>query len=252
MTMNVSPLFNLIEKDEFNELRVQYSEPTIDVTTLTPEQITAALFNPNTEGLTRKLTGVPGNRLQIVPLPVNVSQAHAVDSVAAAEDEIMALALAEAKVFDLDMVGPDKVGHDPARIADHYAALSIMINRSANIIAARTRRGAGNIVLVSPKGLDVLAGASISAFARTSSSVEDSETFGRWTAVGYINSSMRVFVSDEMDADTVIVAYVGTPGDGPGELFKTDDGYALHIRDNHPDSLGNAHDYIQRITLRNV
>jgi hypothetical protein len=247
MSTNVSPLFNLIENDEFNELRVQYAGPTVDTDGLTREQLSDLLFKPNADGSPKKFEGQPGNRLRIVPLPVNVSQAHAVDSVAAAEDEIMALALSESKVFDLDQVGTNN-----DLINDRYAALCIIINRSSNIIAARTRRGAGNVVLVSPKGLDVLAGASTSAFARTSSSIEDNEVFGRWTAVGYINSSMRVFVSDEMDEDTIVVTYAGNVGDGPGELFKTEDGYALHIRANHSESLGNACDYIQRITLKNV
>ena len=35
-------------------------------------------------------------------------------------------------------------------VGDQHAALAVLINRAANLIAARTRRGAGNYVVVSP------------------------------------------------------------------------------------------------------
>jgi len=41
-------------------------------------------------------------------------------------------------------------------VGDEHAALSVLINRGANLIAARTRRGAGNWVVVSPTALTIL------------------------------------------------------------------------------------------------
>jgi hypothetical protein len=42
-------------------------------------------------------------------------------------------------------------------VGDEHAALAVLINRVANLIAQRTRRGAGNYAVVSPASLTVLA-----------------------------------------------------------------------------------------------
>ena len=52
-------------------------------------------------------------------------------------------------------------------VGDRHALLAIEINRAANRIAARTRRGAGNYIVVSPEALTILQSASTSTFART-------------------------------------------------------------------------------------
>ena len=52
-------------------------------------------------------------------------------------------------------------------VGDEHAALAVVMNRAANRIAQRTRRGAGNWAVVSPAALTVLQSASTSAFART-------------------------------------------------------------------------------------
>jgi len=41
-------------------------------------------------------------------------------------------------------------------VGDEHAALAVLINRVANQIATRTRRGAGNYAVVSPTALTVL------------------------------------------------------------------------------------------------
>ena len=41
-------------------------------------------------------------------------------------------------------------------VGDEHAALAVLINRAANKIAQRTRRGAGNYAVVSPQALTVL------------------------------------------------------------------------------------------------
>ena len=40
-------------------------------------------------------------------------------------------------------------------VGDEHAALAVLINRTANLIAQRTRRGAGNYAVVSPAALTV-------------------------------------------------------------------------------------------------
>ena len=52
-------------------------------------------------------------------------------------------------------------------VGDEHAAFAVLVNRAANLIAARTRRGAGNYLVVSPAMLTVLQSATTSAFATT-------------------------------------------------------------------------------------
>ena len=51
-------------------------------------------------------------------------------------------------------------------VGDEHAALAVLINRVANLIAQRTRRGAGNWAVVSSAALTVLQSATTSAFAQ--------------------------------------------------------------------------------------
>jgi len=97
-------------------------------------------------------------------------------------------------------------------VGDEHAALAILINRGANLIAARTRRGAGNWVVVSPTALTILQSATTSAFARTTEGTFEAPTNTKF--VGTLNNSMRVYVNQYAADDTnVLVGYKG-----PGEI----------------------------------
>ena len=61
-------------------------------------------------------------------------------------------------------------------VGDEHAALAVLINRTANKIAQRTRRGAGNWAVVSPQALTVLQSATTSAFARTTEGTFEAPT----------------------------------------------------------------------------
>jgi len=100
----------------------------------------------------------------------------------------------------------------PTFVGDVHAALAVLINRQANLIAARTRRGAGNWVVVSPTALTILQSATTSAFARTTEGTFEAPTNTKF--VGMLNNSMRVYV-DQYAADStpVLVGYKG-----PGEI----------------------------------
>ena len=52
-------------------------------------------------------------------------------------------------------------------VGDEHAALAVLINRAANLIAQRTRRGAANWAVVSPEALTVLQSATTSAISRS-------------------------------------------------------------------------------------
>jgi hypothetical protein len=97
-------------------------------------------------------------------------------------------------------------------VGDEHAALAVLINRGANLIAARTRRGAGNWVVVSPTALTILQSATTSAFARTTEGTFEAPTNTKF--VGVLNNSVRVYV-DQYAADNtpVLVGYKG-----PGEI----------------------------------
>lgn len=152
----------------------------------------------------------------------------------------------------------------PTFVGDVHAALAIMINRQSNLIAARTRRGAGNWAVVSPTALTILQSATTSAFARTTEGVFEAPTNTKF--VGTLNNSMRVYVDqyasddtpvligykgNEMDAAAFYCPYVPLTSSGvlidPATLepivsFMTRYGYVELT--NTASSLGNAADYL--------
>ena len=158
-------------------------------------------------------------------------------------------------------------------VGDQHAALAILINRAANLIAARTRRGAGNYVVVSPTVLTVLQSATTSAFARTTEGPFEAPTNTKF--VGTLNNTMRVFVDQYANDSTPVL--VGYKGDGeidaaafycpyiplmssgtvldpatfePTVSFMTRYGYVE--LNNQASSLGNAADYLAKIGVDNT
>jgi len=162
-------------------------------------------------------------------------------------------------------------------VGDRHAALAIEINRAANRIAARTRRGAGNYVVVSPEALTILQSASTSTFARTTEGSFEAPTNTKF--VGTLNGTVKVFVdnyaadtadggpvvlvgykgSSETDAPAFYCPYIPLMSTGPVMdpatfepvvSFMTRYGYKELT--NTASSLGNAADYVDAITLSNV
>ena len=158
-------------------------------------------------------------------------------------------------------------------VGDEHAALAVLINRVANLIAQRTRRGAGNWAVVSPASLTVLQSATTSAFARTTEGTFEAPTNTKF--VGTLNSAMKIYV-DSYAADTtpVLVGYKGTseadaaafycpyiPLMSSGVVldpatfepvvgFMTRYGYVELT--NTASSLGNAGDYLGEIAIQNL
>jgi len=94
-------------------------------------------------------------------------------------------------------------------VGDEHAALAVLINRVANLIAQRTRRGAGNWAVVSPAALTILQSATTSAFARTTEGTFEAPTNTK--LVGTLNGAMRVFVNSyASDSQAVLVGYKGS------------------------------------------
>jgi hypothetical protein len=155
-------------------------------------------------------------------------------------------------------------------VGDEHAALAVLINRVANNIAARTRRGAGNYAVVSPTALTILQSATTSAFARSTEGTFEAPTNTKF--VGTLNASMRVYVdgyaqdntsvligykgSSEADAPAFYCPYIPLMSSGvvldpstfePVVGFLTRYGY-IELT-NTASSLGNAADYVGKVAI---
>ena len=155
-------------------------------------------------------------------------------------------------------------------VGDEHAALAVLINREANRIAQRTRRGAGNWAVVSPTALTVLQSATTSAFARSTEGTFEAPTNTKF--VGTLNSAMRIYVdsyagdstavlvgykgSSESDAAAFYCPYIPLMSSGvvldpstfePTVGFMTRYGY-IELS-NTASSLGNAGDYLSEVDI---
>jgi len=159
-------------------------------------------------------------------------------------------------------------------VGDEHAALAVLINRTANKIAQRTRRGAGNFAVVSNQALTILQSATTSAFARTTEGTFEGPTNTKF--VGTLNNSMRVYVdayladsgqddnqvlvgykgSSEADAAAFYCPYIPLMSSGvvldpstfePVVSFMTRYGY-IELS-NSASSLGNAADYLGKVSI---
>ena len=249
---------------------------------------------------TAALEGVAGNRLSIQILKQTVEaktrklsarwtfeaaqdaqSMHGID----VEAEIMA-ALAQEITAEIDqevlaslntLAGSASQTYDQAAVSgtatfvgDEHAALAVQINRVSNLIAQRTRRGAGNWAVVSPLALTILQSATTSAFARTTEGAFEAPTNTKM--VGTLNNAMKVYVNTyAADNAAVLIGYKGTsesdaaafycpyiplmssgvvldPGTfEPTVSFMTRYGYVELT--NTASSLGNAADYLGKVAI---
>jgi len=155
-------------------------------------------------------------------------------------------------------------------VGDEHAALAVQINRVSNLIAQRTRRGAGNWAVVSPFALTILQSATTSAFARTTEGAFEAPTNTKM--VGTLNNAMKVYVntyaaddapvligykgSSESDAAAFYCPYIPLMSSGvvldpatfePTVSFMTRYGYVE--LNNTASSLGNAADYLGNVAI---
>ena len=79
----------------------------------------------------------------------------------------------------------------PHYIGDRHAVLGVLINKVANDIAAKTRRGAGNFIVVSPQVVSVLQSAAKSVFAPAVSG--SFEGPNNTKLVGTLNGTIKVY-----------------------------------------------------------
>jgi hypothetical protein len=237
---------------QIHTLRVRYADGVAsgDVVTageeaLSPFKIAAAYSGNNSAtagaATTAALEGQPGKRMsiQILKTPVEAKsrKLSARWTFEAAQDaqaqqgidieaEIMA-ALAQEITAEIDQeilaslrslasveetYDQSLVSGTATFVGDEHAALAIQINRVSNLIAQRTRRGAGNWAVVSNQALTILQSATTSAFARTTEGTFEAPTNTKF--VGTLNGAMRIYVdaymSDTNDNNQILIGYKGT------------------------------------------
>jgi hypothetical protein len=294
---------------QIHTLRVRYSDTANGATAgeeaLSPFKIAEAYSgNASTSkaDATAALEGAAGNQLSIQILKQTVEaktrklsarwtfesaqdaqSQHGID----VEAEIMA-ALAQEITAEIDqevlaslrtLSGAAVETYDQAGVSgtatfvgDEHAALAVQINRASNLIAQRTRRGAGNFAVVSPFALTILQSATTSAFARTTEGTFEAPTNTKM--VGTLNNAMRVYVdtyagdgtavlvgykgSSESDAAAFYCPYIPLMSSGvvldptsfePTVSFMTRYGYVE--LNNTASSLGNAADYLANVAITN-
>jgi hypothetical protein len=79
----------------------------------------------------------------------------------------------------------------PHYVGDRHAVLGVLINEVANEIAGKTRRGAGNFIVVSPQIVSVLQSAAKSVFAPAASGSFEGPNNTR--LVGTLNGTIKVY-----------------------------------------------------------
>jgi len=236
---------------QIHTLRVRYADTSAGDgivagdEALSPFNIAAAYSGNNTSGTpkantTAALEGRPGNRMsiQILKAPVEAKsrKLSARWTFEAAQDaqaqqgidieaEIMA-ALAQEITAEIDQeilqslralasveqtYDQSQVSGTATFVGDEHAALAIQINRVANLIAQRTRRGAASWAVVSNQALTILQSATTSAFARTTEGTFEAPTNTKF--VGTLNGAMRIYVdaykTDTDDDNQVLIGYKG-------------------------------------------
>jgi hypothetical protein len=242
------------------------------------KKLSIQVLKQTVEAKTRKLSArwtfeaaQDANSMHGLDVEAEIMQALAQEITAEIDQEVLTslrtLAGTATDLFDQTAIAAK---HTTTFVGDTHAALAVLINRSANLIAARTRRGAGNYVVISPTMLTVLQSATTSAFARTTEGPFEAPTNTKF--VGTLNGTMRVFV-DQYAADNAPVL-VGYKGDGeidaaafycpyiplmssgtvldpstfePTVSFMTRYGYVE--LNNQASSLGNAADYLSKIDV---
>ena len=233
---------------QIHTLRVRYADTSSNASVVAGEEALspfkiAEAYSGNTStgkaAATASLEGVAGNRMSIQILKQTVEaktrKLSARWTFEAAQDaqaqqgidveaEVMA-ALAQEITAEIDqeilaslasLAGSATQTYDQAAVSgtatfvgDEHAALAVQINRVSNLIAQRTRRGAGNYAVVSPFALTILQSATTSAFARTTEGTFEAPTNTKF--VGTLNSAMKVYVNSyALDSASILIGYKGS------------------------------------------
>ena len=138
------------------------------------KRLSIQILKQTVEAKTRKLSArwtfeaaQDAQAQQGIDIEAEIMAALAQEITAEIDQEVLASLRALAGTQNQQAYDQNAVSGTATFVGDEHAALAVMINRVANNIAQRTRRGAGNYAVVSPHALTILQSATTSAFART-------------------------------------------------------------------------------------
>ena len=251
------------------------AEATSALEGLGGKKLSIQVLKQTVEAKTRKLSArwtfeaaQDAQSMHGLDVEAEIMQALAQEITAEIDQEIIA-SLTSLAGAAADTYAQGSVSGTATFVGDEHAALAVLINKNANTIAARTRRGAGNWAVVSPTVLTVLQSATTSAFARSTEGAFEAPTNTKF--VGTLNGTMRIYVNQYAADDDVLVGYKGaTETDAaafycpyiplmssgtvldpqtfePVVSFMTRYGYVE--LSNQASSLGNAADYLSKIAV---
>jgi len=250
--------------------------PTASMEGVAGNQMSIQILKQTVEAKSRKLSArwtfeaaQDSQAMHGIDVEAEIMAALAQEITAEIDQEVLAslngLAGAATETYD-----QNAVSGTATFVGDEHAALAVQINRVSNLIAQRTRRGAGNWAVVSPFTLTLLQSATTSAFARTTEGTFEAPTNTKM--VGTLNSAMRVYVNTyATDNAAVLIGYKGTSESDaaafycpyiplmssgvvldpatfePTVSFMTRYGYVELT--NTASSLGNAADYLGKVDV---
>jgi len=157
-------------------------------------------------------------------------------------------------------------------VVDEHAALAVLINRHSNDIARRIRTASANWLVVSHSVLSVLQSACASQFARTTDGSFEAPTNNKY--VGTLNNTLKTYVNTYATDDTILIGYKGSdeisaaayycpyiPVMSSGTVLDPNTfenvmalvtRYGFVAMTNPANGLGNAADYLAKITVKNL
>ncbi|CAB4125889.1 capsid vertex protein [uncultured Caudovirales phage] len=271
--------FKIAEAYSGNDSAVAKAASTATLEGQAGKRMSIQILKQTVEAKTRKLSArwtfeaaQDAQAQQGIDIEAEVMAALAQEITAEIDQEILASlsSLAGGYVEEFDQ---NQVSGTATFVGDEHAALAVQINRVANLIAQRTRRGAGNWAVVSPFALTILQSATTSAFARTTEGTFEAPTNTKF--VGTLNNAMKIYVNtyaqdttdvligykgaSESDAAAFYCPYIPLMSSGvvldpstfePVVSFMTRYGYVE--LSNTASSLGNAADYLGKVKISNV
>lgn len=209
-----------------------------------------------------------------IDLEAEITAALAAEITSEIDNEIITdLATLAGTVETFNMAG--SFTGTPNYVGDRHAVLGILIAKVANEIGRKTRRGAGNFIIVSPTVATILQSASRSVFAPAVQGSFDSPTGTR--LIGTLNGTIKVYSYNYFDQGTepVVVGYKGGNSEldagyfycpyiplvqsgviqdpatyNPQTMISTRYGKATFVSTS--TSLGNSADYYGRVEVSNL
>lgn len=157
-------------------------------------------------------------------------------------------------------------------VVDEHAALAVLINRHSNDIARRIRTASANWLVVSHSVLSALQSACASQFARTTDGSFEAPTNNKY--VGTLNNTLKTYVNTYATNDDILIGYKGSdeisaaayycpyiPVMSSGTVLDPNTfenvmalvtRYGFVAMTNPANGLGNAADYLAKITVSNL